>query len=213
MPYPAGVIKYVMSGTMPGGEIFSTGFQTKVDGTPTLTQLDAGLGLINAWFATTPATSMLHLQGGLVKYTKLSAYGYAGGSTADSQSEGPVNFGGSALDANFKPNQCTMVATLGTGRPGRSRRGRMYLPLNGCTLADYQVPNTEITIISVGIASLLQSFLDGTASGLPQTPVVASSTHSYTTDITTVSVDSRYDVQRRRAESEAILRQVHTDLT
>lgn len=89
----------------------------------------------------------------------------------------------------------------------------MYLPLNGCSLADGQVPTAEIGYISAGIASLLQDFLDGSGSGLPQTPCVASSTHNYTTDITAVSVDSRYDVQRRRAESEAILRRSVADLT
>nr|CRY97302.1 hypothetical protein [uncultured prokaryote] len=204
MAYKAGTIRYSINGTMPQGEIFSTSICTEVD---TLNQdaLDAGLGVLADWLTTTPYLQLKTYMPASVIVTELAAYGYDGGSSAAYQSNGPVNIPGTAGSAPL-PNQCAVVTSLLTGRPGRSKRGRMYWPLLAApTSGDGQVSQTGIDLISNSVADLAHAW-DGSGTGLPQVGVVASLTHGYNTPITDVSVDSRFDIQRRRAASETILR-------
>ena len=80
----------------------------------------------------------------------------------------------------------------------------MFVPLTGATVGnDGQVGGALIDLVAADVQGLFEG-LGGSASGLPQTPVVASSTHSINRPITRLVVDSRPDVQRHRAKGESI---------
>nr|CRY97315.1 hypothetical protein [uncultured prokaryote] len=204
MSYKSGTIKYTLNGTLNGGEVFSFGFQTEVDGSPSQTQVDAGLGLITEWLGSTDSLGIRQHMSTNLKFTSCTAYGYAGGSSASVQSEGTLNIPGTHSDGPELPNQCAVVASLLTGKPGRSKRGRSYLPLLSDPQFQGQMAPSTCTQIAEAYANLMNAYLDGTASGLPQTPVVASITHGYNTPLTEVRVDTRWDVQRRRAAQEIV---------
>lgn len=99
--------------------------------------------------------------------------------------------------AGAMPNQVAIVVTTLTGRPGRSFRGRAYLPMiaQGQIGATGQLTQALCNTIATSFSSFLSGVKDA-AGGAP--PVIASRTRSAMTDVLSVNVDSLPDTQRRR---------------
>lgn len=99
------------------------------------------------------------------------------------------------------PTECALVATLDTGAPGRTRRGRIYL---GGFAADILIPSTArlpgaaTTTIAQAVAAFMVSSRDQSQDIDAYRAVVYSRTTSSTRPITRVSVGDVIDVQRRR---------------
>ena len=102
---------------------------------------------------------------------------------------------GAAGGASLPP-EVSLVATLRTAKRGRSYRGRVYMP-----------PFTQAQTTTLGYASsACLTFVtvqwNGFASDLavngPGTLVVASYLHSTSELVTGITVDNKFDVQRRR---------------
>lgn len=93
------------------------------------------------------------------------------------------------------PAQVCMVATLRTGTRGRSFRGRCYQgPLTAAAVGSTGRPSAAgATAIAVQWLAFLTA-LGGTGVSL----VVASYTLATATNVATVTVDTRFDTQRRR---------------
>lgn len=102
------------------------------------------------------------------------------------------------------PNYVARCVTLLTNQPGRSRRGRVYLPANGDTVTAATGLNTTISAQLTNLASLFS-----TSSGAQSTGyffggsevasfVVVSATHGYTTHITSLRADNKPDTQHGR---------------
>lgn len=207
MPVPAHAIKCVFKGAMQGGEVFNHSLWFDYGAQPTQLQLDSLNGVVASTFNTSLNTTAVKANfPTTMTYNTVTSYSYAGGPHVDRVS-GPLSLatwigtGASAL-----PNQCAMVMSIKTGTPGRSFRGRIYLPAPaaGAISSTGQVGNT--TINSIGNAWI--SFLTGMAAGGGGVPVlhlqVVSATRGVMTSGVSLLIDSRLDVQRRRANKQAV---------
>lgn len=198
MPPPANTAHAVFSGSMPGGEEFAFGYWFEPIASPANAVafqtlfgeiIDASLtaltGLANTCFSND------------TRITQADGYWYAGGSTkATYQAQETLLLAGTGSPS--LPNQCSAVITLLTGLPGRSQRGRMYIPLTattGDTTRGFQMSATRTQGVSQQGAALLEAC---NANGA--TAVVMSPTKGATVLVTQVRADSKIDTQRRRTE-------------
>lgn len=112
----------------------------------------------------------------------------------------------SAAVGSFTPNkpfQSAMVVSLRTGRAGRSYRGRLYLPALNVTLtpATLRIDPAIRNGVSSQMAAWLRDIAN-VAPGVPRIdPVVVSQTIGVVTGITNVEVGDILDTQRRRRDS------------
>jgi hypothetical protein len=102
------------------------------------------------------------------------------------------------------PLQTAMVATLLTGQAGRSFRGRIYVPApNAAIGTDHQFTTGVLDAVGEG----LQTYLGWikTSDVLPDSTglfgSIVSQQRSVATPITDIRIDTKPDVQRRRAKS------------
>lgn len=200
-------MRVVLSGSLPGGEIWESGFwlygDLPTDQASANTQAslvygaltsDDESGAMTQWFANYVSAT--------VTFDKVTVYVYTDGNAATYIGtyvpSTPLTGTGSAE----LPNQCAIVVTLLTGRAGRAYRGRMYLPLNSSSYmgSDGQLGNGNMVINAQHWARF---FGDWAASDAGQ-PVVVSQVHTAHNAITAVRIDSRVDIQRRRANRQAV---------
>jgi hypothetical protein len=119
--------------------------------------------------------------------------------------------GGAGTGAPGHPLQVSAVASIGTGSASRRKRGRMYLP-GHCTAlgADLQFTQAECNSLRDAATNYLASALAGLRASLAGGDVIRhvvfSPTGGLSTDSTSVIVDSRPDIQRRRANKQEIAR-------
>lgn len=102
-----------------------------------------------------------------------------------------------------KPFQTAVVSSLLTGRPGRSRRGRLYWPALAANISSTSLRLSTPSASAVGEA--VRSFLSAVTASAPagKNPQLAviSETLSTATQVTQVAVGDVLDVQRRRRDS------------
>jgi hypothetical protein len=146
-------------------------------------------------------------------FDKLTAYYYAD-ATAKASFGASAAFAGTGLVGGSSPNnplQTAICCTLGTGHTGASYRGRMYLPATGISLvAGHQFDTTQtqntVTMLAGtgttdGLLWDMARALDAAGSG-GSDPVVFSRKLNQENKVTTISADTRPDIQRRRAKSQ-----------
>jgi len=114
------------------------------------------------------------------------------------------------IGAATKGFQSAVVLSLRTGRPGRSYRGRLYLPALAMVIDTNTLriaPATRLTL-----ATETATFLKAIGTAAPPAanilPVVVSQTVSLLTTIASISVGDILDSQRRRRDSVAELTSV-----
>lgn len=209
MAIPAGATRIVFSGDMPNGEIWSTGFWMQGDAPTSAAEANALALLAYDEFSATDGSggmyaTLVNLMNAATSWNQVNVYVYpTGGPTATfvGQYILPTVALGSATAHN--PNQVALVITLRTGLSGRSHRGRMYLPATGVPMAaDGQVSQATIDAVVNAWAAAFSDW-NGASEGKI---VVVSTKLTASTPVSVVSADSRADIQRSRANSEAILR-------
>lgn len=145
------------------------------------------------------------------RYSGVSAYGYSGTPDDDAtgSSDGIIGVAqGTGTGAARLPLQTALVATVKTALTGASYRGRLYLPYTAGALgSNHQVSNDD-TDAFVAIAGILleqmQIAWGSTDSSSASGEVgVWSPTKNLFTIATHVTVDTRTDVQRRRAANQS----------
>lgn len=207
MAIPNGVSKVVFSGHLGGGEKFAVGFW--LDSNAPVNQ-DAA-NLLATTLATNWATDLKVKLCGLLStdcgYDQVTVYGYpTGGPKAATIGQAPLS-GGVGTGTNTQYNQIAACATLLTGAPGRSNRGRMYLPLTGkipsTSSAGPQIDATSYGNVSTGLATFFTNWNSGHGAAMGFAAVV-STTVSVARKITSVKCDSRADIQRRRANKQTV---------
>lgn len=100
------------------------------------------------------------------------------------------------------PPQCSVVASLLTGVPGRRTRGRMYFPYvsaNFSNAGKISGPSTAAGI-SGAVAQFLGAVADLVSSPAGFGPVVVSEVGGFVTPVTSVSVGDVMDTQRKRRD-------------
>lgn len=212
--YPAGTIKAIIGGTLPSGEEFAWGFQMENGVGTTQLVLDELAGSVSAAVANNLLTPTVKGYYNVnVVFTTVTLYLYAGGTDAQLISTTGIP-DGAGTNANAPvPNQCAIVVTLNTGVPGRSNRGRSYLPCVAANQvgADTQLSQTVCTTLAQAYASMLEAIATG--SPADAVPAVASATKGASRPIVSVTVDSKIDTQRRRARNEQALRRATAALS
>lgn len=205
MPAPAGSVRVVIHGTAPGNEIWETGFW--MTGTGVDNQDDAN-SLAEIIWAELSATdnsgamtiTMAQMASQLQTWTSVRVYAYpAGGTIAQFIGEHVLASPMSGSRTLHLPNQCSQVLTLLTGAAGRSARGRMYLPNQGLSLGgDGQADVGTVTAVANGWAT---AFTDINASDTGKIVVVSQKLVA-ARQVTSVRMDTKVDIQRRRANKQ-----------
>lgn len=207
MAIPAGVYRVVFGGTLFGGEVWESGFWVQ-GAVPTSNSVANACAQL--WWGQLTATdgsggvtiTKTSLWNGTISMTYAKVYCYPTGGPAatyiGTYSGTPVTGSGTGS----LPNQCCLVASLRTGTAGRRYRGRMYLPIGvlGSGVGG-QITGAVATTVATGWSTC---FSDWNASGDNGKVVVVSTAGGVATEIDLVQVDTRLDVQRRRARSEAV---------
>jgi len=204
MAIPASTVHVQIRGTAPQGEIFQWGFWL---GSTTITsEATANALALDVWnhfvtFALGTATSLIP---STASYTEVRVYCYpTGGPTATfigvhTPTPAPGTSAGNSL-----PLQCAAVVSLRTGFAGRQARGRLYLPVSANTLVTHQLTSATIT----NIANAWETFLEAvsTLAAVGSVSVVSQVGSGTVRPVTQLIVDSRLDIQRRRANGEQVL--------
>lgn len=207
MGIPAGANRIVLRGVMPGGEIFETGFWMTGTGVASEATANALAEIIAGTLNSSDASGAMRISSvalwkASVSWTEVRVYAYNGGTAAawiGSFILTPARTGTSS--GAVLSNQTSMCLSLRTGLAGRRNRGRMYLPVNGLALD----LDGQWTVAQVGpiAAAWAQAFTDINASDTGKI-VVVSSVGSTAHQVTSVIIDTRPDVIRRRANQQNV---------
>lgn len=199
-------VKLVLSGPVNSEQRWSTGIWVAVSGsTPSQIQLNAfGADAVTA--ISTPANgAALALWQSMTGYDTITPYYYAANSlhaTLVGAPQPASQFGTGSTGS--VPAQCALVASLRSSTPGRSGRGRNYIPLSkpGAMGNDSQATTSACTALASAWAAVLAAINGLTTSPFTSPQVsVASFTKGVLYPVTRVVVDSIVDTQRRREGS------------
>lgn len=203
MPIPLGYSRAVLSGHLRNGEIFQWGFwcsEAPTDAAAANTNAQA-IATAYEGLQSTAGTPQ-HLIDNASGYDHVRVYSYPnGGPRAEFVGEAPIT-SGVGTGAGDLPNQCCIVATLETGLAGRRHRGRVYLPANAQQLTTGQAASGDPALYASWMVQFIRAVNSAVAPGFV---VVLSQVAGSAQRVTAVTVDSRVDIQRRRADREVAL--------
>lgn len=207
MAIPAGVVRIVLSGTLYGGEIWSTGFWMTDTGVESNADAVSLADIITGTLTSSDASGAVRIQAGLTwstqtTWTKTTVYSYnAGGNHAVYIGEYDLPAAVQGVQNSGVPNQVACVVSLRTGVAGRRNRGRMYMPLTGYGFsASGQLHDSDVAKIAAGWAA---AFTDINASDTGKVVVVSAVGGTFQ-HVSQVIVDSKADTQRSRSRQETI---------
>lgn len=204
MTYGAGTCKFIFAGTMQGSEVFAHGFQGNVPTTTVQSDLSAICAAVaGLWSTNFLTTTIKGLFPSTTVWTTLTAYLYQGGKNAALTAQSQISAGNGTAGGGALPNQIALVATLLSGVPGRTNRGRSYLP--GPTFT--ALGNGQLTVANAGtIAAAFASFLTAVknAPTWGALPVIASPHTGSFQPLKSIRIDTKLDTQRRRSNKVAV---------
>lgn len=209
MSIPAGCERIQLRGHLGTTEIFETGYWLN---NAVLNQDDANtvaaqeVGLLTSSGLMTALTGLLSTDSG---YDELRLYSYPnGGPTAEFVGAADITDGVGTLAQNG-PFQVALVATMLTGRSGRSYRGRAYMPYLGLSYA------SASHNYGLDVTPLVTAWADfgGAHVSTQALAVVSQVGAGAITPITAFRVDNRVDIQRRRANKQLATQTVTVPVT
>jgi len=188
--------KVVLHGTGPGSELWQTGFCV-VSSSPPISQAslqvqcDALVSPVTTWWNAIKGkiSTAYTLQG-------ISMYAYSFPTpTALFQAESAAIASPGTLTGTGSPIDTCLVVSLRTGIPGRSQRGRMYLPCHeGATVTTGMLASATATLYNTSTKALFDTANTLTTNKV----VVVSRTHGSYETVKSLVADNKPDVQRRR---------------
>lgn len=131
MAFPGNVNRYVVSGTLPGGEAFAFGFYGEATDPSVTMQSLADTIVGNSLFTAFIAAAKSVLRG---SYTTVRTYRYASGTAAVDSGQANIASGTGSGGADL-PNPTSLAITLRTAVASRRGRGRVFIPVNGGGMA------------------------------------------------------------------------------
>ena len=215
MSVPADCARVTFGGALPAGERWQSGFwthgETPTDNATANALADLWDGQLTSTDSSGPLNAMETMMTAGITLDFVRVYCYpTGGTTATVIGEHASSWHGTAA-AQTQPNQCALVVSMRTGLAGRRHRGRMYIPVNGvATMTNSQVPSSQCDDAA---AAWGLCFSDWNASGDNGTVVVVSQTGTLFAPVTQLIIDSRMDIQRRRANQQSIAHQATVTVT
>lgn len=216
MAIPAGVVRVVLHGNLPGGEIWETGFWMDQTGVTNASLADALAeiiaGTLNANDESGALAQMaLEFWSQGMNWTEVRVYGYpTGGPRAAFVGQFTLAAPVAGSGTNQFPNQVALVLTLNSGQAGRSFRGRMYIPMGKGALDNMAELSPQL--LSDFVTTWRTFFSDVNVSATGRF-VIVSATRSVATPLSAVKADSRLDIQRRRGNQQAIRQSVSQQVT
>jgi hypothetical protein len=201
---PVNVNRIVIVGHLTTGEIFNTGLWTFGDVPTSDTAAAAFASSARDVFQATAQAALEFYLAPTSGFDEVRTYHYpTGGPGAAFLGTASIVAGAGTGAEGDLPLQIAAVATLLTGLPGRRRRGRMYWPVNNRNLTSHQLDNAD----TGNLAGTIGSFLTGinSAAALGVVSVVSQIAPGSSQPVTGINVDSRLDVQRRRANDQPAL--------
>jgi hypothetical protein len=204
MTIPPAVNRIVVVGHLGTGEIFNTGFWTFGDVPTSDAEASAFAAAARDAFQSAGQAALEFYLAPTSGFDEIRTYHYPdGGPSATFLGVAEVVAGaGTGTEADL-PFQMCAVSTLKTGLPGRRRRGRMYWPVNRRDLADHQLDQPDTGNLSGAIGGFLNAI--NSATGLGVVSVVSQIGTGSSQPVNSITVDSRLDVQRRRAADQTAL--------
>ena len=201
MSFPFARIRTVIGGVLAGSQNWSVGFSTSGPvATPDQADLDSwAQSFADSLHADASISTFQVLNEVGANLSKVSAYYYPAGSEVSTRLSTPTFAAVAATQtSNLLPMQSSLCATVLTGIPGRSGRGRVYWPVTAAGLTAGEVSSSAADSIAE-LTAIIFTLLGADDVGLAaQQPIVASKTGAHV--VTGVAADQRIDIQRRRAD-------------
>jgi len=191
MARPANMTQNVLSGALPGGEVWQTSYWQEGYTAAEATDANCATVLANPTFQAL-RDAFLNLMNAGSTFTDFDRYFYAGSGGATAHGHASANSAGVGSVAH--PNQVACVLTLRTGSPGRSKRGRMYFPATGAPFSGTtgMLSSTQVnTLVDTAAAWFAELETDAPV-------VVVSVATSSAAPVSSVDADLIADTQRRR---------------
>jgi hypothetical protein len=193
VPIPAQSIRVILHASQTSGEELQTGYWIAIPTPVDQAGLDS-LAAELAGYANVMLNAIASQIYSSVTWDRLDLYYYpAGGPHAGMQSTHTLSSVGLATAAGPALDTCGVV-TLETGRPGRSYRGRMYLPWHVGIPGGVEFDGSTVTTRLDAVKAMLDSVNTGRGHAVS----VMSSARGSNTPVTGISMDTIPDVQRRR---------------
>jgi len=201
---PANVTKFTIVWSTEDGEIANSSFWVAGFAPTSDSALQAAcLQVANLLDGTSIKAALRALVESDTVLSTVKGYSYpTGGPVAAHVASQGATTGYTGTGTNPHPLQVSLVATLHTGFSGRSRRGRMYFPANGCAMSGNRFSSTPAANLSSGLAT----FFTAVNAASPDLGAVAvvSQRLSDAIGVSSVSTDTRPDIQRRRADRQPV---------
>lgn len=202
MTIPLGVSRNTIYGHLLGGEIFNMSLWAGEAPTgQAATQAQANAfrdAIVTAMGLTAAPKSFLQTTSG---YDGLKVYSYqSSGGHATNIADASMSQPGTAATSFQLPNQAAVCVSLKTDSAGRTKQGRIYMPLGVYGLSSGQLTSGDCTAIATWWRNLIVSL--NTAIGGPAKIGVLSQKLGTIQPVTAVAVDSKVDIQRRRANKQ-----------
>jgi hypothetical protein len=191
---PAGYVKLVIHGSLAGGEIWETAIWGPAGSAVDQDSLQDYVNTAGDNFVSMLQSAVTALISADSAVLGIRGYLYTGGTTAANVAEYEGYTGSSGTGIGSLPDQCCLVSTLLTAAAGRRNRGRMYWPANGLSLASHQATATIVNNLADAVADFAGTFD-------PQA-VVVSQVAGSARPVTAIRVDTKIDIQRRRANKQ-----------
>jgi len=203
MARPANVTRVVISGTSPAGESFAWGFWLNA-GQGSLVATQATATAISTAFSANAAAQLRGLILATSSYTLVTVYSYETAAPAATYvAEAPISPGTGTGTDPAMPLQVAWAVTIRTAIAGRQYRGRLYLPVSSMLLTAHQVTQSQTSAVMNAVRGFLAA-VNGSATVVGSVCVV-SVVGGVATQATAITVDSRLDIQRRRAAEQTPL--------
>lgn len=198
-----------ISGTMPGGEVWSINPKFVIVGGTAVDDYQILLGWASSVAGLNTGkvfpTSWLQLLSPACRITGVRAEYYGADSKLSVVAEVILTTPSVGTGTASKPYQTAVVVSLRSGRPGRSYRGRIYLPAMGASMdpSTLRIPASATATYASDAALFLDQVADAAAAGSPVRPAIVSQTLGLNTLVSSVQVGDVLDTQRRRRDALA----------
>lgn len=202
----ASVIRVSITGTLPGGEVWSVNpCFFPLDEPADITQPEV-LAIATAVSALTVPTGVRQMFNSATAITGTRVEARSRTGVLEAQAEAPRASGGGGSGTATHPFQTSFVTSLRTQYPGAQGRGRLYWPATGILLdsTTLRVTSTVVASTLTGVKTFLTDIQSAVAVSAGPAPLtVWSRTGSAFHGVTSLRMGDVLDTQRRRRDALA----------